>query len=432
MKFHRFQAEAWLSDAQVIAMIGGGSAGKTTFGSFWMMREAEAVEDEYLITVETKNIANQSTLPRFLKLSEELGWGSYLSGKSEFRVRKNGSVIYVRTLDHPRLKEKVIEGIPARAVWMDEAGLSTSKAWKLARARGTMKAGRLLLTTKAYLTNWLYQDLVRKAGRIMLPDGSFRLNPDGFQNYFALCFTSLENPKFSRAEYDKAMKEMDPADFAVHFGGQFVVLRGRVYQIVRTIPREKIPAAFDDVVGGVDWGSTNPAALTVLGVKDGLTYQVAEFEQSYLGIDELFEIAKDFTAQWRVRKWFADPSEPTNIKYFNDHALECEGADGSSGYAISRVRGRMTAGRLFIAEDLKASIDYLESYHYPDDGGSKPVKKDDHLPNSLGSAVTGIESPEAASGTLNDDSVRESMTNSPTRETRWQNIIERPRSLLRR
>ena len=69
LRFHPGQTKAWLSEAEIIAVLASTQGGKTSFGPYWLQREIETRgPGDYLAVTATFPLLNLKMQPEFLHL----------------------------------------------------------------------------------------------------------------------------------------------------------------------------------------------------------------------------------------------------------------------------------------------------------------------------------------------------------------------------
>ncbi|NIQ17326.1 MAG: hypothetical protein GTN43_00725, partial [Candidatus Aenigmarchaeota archaeon] len=166
IRLHEYQVKAWKSKKRFIFFCAGVQSGKTTFGSVWIMNEAqERGAGDYLIMAPTYKILQQSTMQKFRELIPK-GWGTLNKAESVFRT-KDGKAFFMRSADKP----ESIEGITANAIWADEASLMKADAWLMMQGRVSRTQGRILCTFTPIALNWVHKELEKDKERRLAGDG---------------------------------------------------------------------------------------------------------------------------------------------------------------------------------------------------------------------------------------------------------------------
>ena len=151
----------------------------------------------------------------------------------------------------------------------------------LDRLRG-ITADLLILDEYAFMSDEVLTVLEpiisARNGRIVVAS-----TPKGYNHFFTLFekekqdkdyksfrFTSYDNPHISKEEIDKAKQELDENQFAQEYMADFRKVEGLDYNL----PDEQIIEPVntnlktETRIMGVDWGYRNPAAISVLYLRD--------------------------------------------------------------------------------------------------------------------------------------------------------------------
>lgn len=151
------------------------------------------------------------------------------------------------------------------------------------------------------------------------------------------------------------------------------------------------------IVGGVDWGFSNPGVLHVYGVDyDGRLLLLREIYRTRKTIDWWIPQAQALEQEFKVERWLADPSRPDYIQQFNEAGLPCEGAQNSIalgvGFLGARLRDTSGGGRPrycvyeYAATDRDEALveahkptgitTEFEEYVWPEDKDGRPLKEE--------------------------------------------------------
>ena len=325
------------SPARFAFYVGGVGAGKTYAGSARSVAWAwEHPGSLGLIGAPTYPMLRDATQRTFFELLPQRIMRSF--SKTEQRLTLiNGSEILFRSLDQPDRTR----GLNLGWFWLDEAPLCGHYAWTILKAR-LRQTGQ---QTAAWATG--------------TPHGR-----DGFARDFEL------EPRPDHALYRASTRDNRlnlPARFIEDLGytgqfaqqeieGQFVAFDGLVYSLDTISPEplshvRRWPLGDDDlparVVGGVDWGYTNPCAAVVAGLDgDGRAWLLDEFYQRRAGLDEVIIPAiVSMTRRYGVSVWHCDAEDPEAIARL-DAALVALGRDGLScrARAVRKGAGSVRSG----------------------------------------------------------------------------------------
>jgi phage terminase large subunit-like protein len=362
--------------------VGGLGAGKTTAGAMRaILRAVEHPGALGVIGAPTYPMLRDATARTFFALVPPALIAAYNKTEGHLILR-NGSEVLFRSLDAPdRLR-----GLNLAWFWLDEAPLCGHYAWQVLkgrlRQRGYETAGWATGTPK---------------GR----DGfarDFELSPrPGHTLFRASTWTNAHNlpPGYiDELGYSGAFARQE-------IQGLFVAFEGLVYTLDASTgghlaePPER--ERWRRVIGGVDWGYTNPAAAVVFALDgDGSAWQVGEFYQRRAGLQEaLLPALVALTRRYGVETWFCGPDEPEHIDALAA-ALAREGLASRAQRADNGVRAgiqtvtsllaRRSDGAygLHIAPRCVHTIAEYGSYQYATrasegrDPSEQPLKQNDH------------------------------------------------------
>jgi len=382
VKLHRNQRLAIQSTKKLGVICSGIQGGKTFTGAIKSRNRVHRTaphlaKASYLVTAPTTKIFYQATLPAFLDTFK--GMGIYKASKAEFELGADKK-IYLRTVHDP----DAIEGITnCEHVWGDEAGMYKRKAMTNIYGRAAFREAPIDLTTTPYALNWLWKDIYKpwKAGK--------RPDVDFFQ------FASIENPFFPKAEFERQRSLLDPKVFAMKYLGQFERMAGLVYADLHDFLNFCEPFVPNSreyfMVGGIDFGFSNPFAVVVRAMRKNKTgdYQVDEFYESYLDTDSMVEKCMELQIKWGIDIWYADSEDPQGIADLNSGGIKVLPAKKGPG---SIKNGIINHNALIKSREYKIfsnkcpeTEDEYATYHYPEDDGQEknvdenPIDNHNHL-----------------------------------------------------
>jgi len=378
---HKNQLQAYLSKKRVVALIAGIQGGKTFAGALWLRRQVGIFNNEgdnFLITTPNYKIFSQSTLPAFL--AQMKGFGHYDKKNEIFKLSRNRS-IYLRSMVDP----DSIEGVTnVRAIWGDEAGKMSKKAWVNMQGRAAFKEAQIFLTTTPYSLNWLFKEVYRPWVANERDDVEL------------VQFKSIDNPHFPKEEFDRQKELMDSRTFAMKYEGTFQRMAGLVYPDFNEEDNYcEMPDLHqrDDwhIVAGVDWGYTNQFAIVVRAIHKfkKIDVQIDEYYERFQTADDKVKVGKLLQHKWKIESFFCDNNEPATIDAYNRdglNAIACKKYKGSLEDGIQEHATLIkTKYYKIVAAACPNTIDEYEMYHYPEDKGDeenvsdKPVSAADHL-----------------------------------------------------
>jgi len=394
---HKYQMRALKSLKRIILLVAGIQGGKTFFGAIWMLLQVSLPKNKvananFLVIAPTYKIMNQATLPEFMKRFDGYGKLVKSSGSPDYFLMSQNRRIYLRSMVDP----DSLEGIPnTRAIWTDEAGKINEKAWININGRAAPKEAPILLTTTPYSLGWLYRQVYKpwQAGK--------RSDVEVIE------FASVDNPHFPPAEYKRQKSLLDPRVFAMKYEGKFKKMAGLVFldfnETLNTEAPFNVKGSDYRVFAGVDWGFTNPFAISVRAMHktEPRDYQIAEFYQSYLTPDEQIVIAKQLKQQYGIEMFFCDNEDPGMIESFNRAGLTATAVKKYNGSLRDYIAdfNEIIKNRTFKMFKGKCghTIDEMETYHYPEDAGDdkntqeNPVDSNNHLMGANMYATQGMK-----------------------------------------
>lgn len=380
---HSKQFEAFQFDKthQYCAAIAGVRGGKTFVGALWAGTQIQNRPGDGMICAPTYKILQQATLPTFFRLFPQLR-KYYKEQKNIIELPEKN--IYIRSMDAPLSAE----GITAAWAWGDEAGQYPLLAWTVLRSRTSLVRGPIFLTTTPYNMGWLYQDFYEPATK-------------GFdKDMKVVTWASADNPYFPQEFAEKEKMRLKPEEFKRRYLGEFSRMSGLVYELSNRNRIEPMKVKPELVLGGVDWGFTNPAALTVIQYADGEFYVVDEWYETGKTTQEIIDKMIALTEKWGVRRWYADSANPEKIlesqtKTGLNVVPYDKGSDAITagiGYIYSLIK----EGRFKVFNTLKSTLAEFESYHYPEQEDGRQQKElpdptNNHLMDAIRYAIHGYK-----------------------------------------
>jgi len=376
IRLHSFQVKAWESKKRFIAFCSGVQGGKTTFGSVWVLNEAqERGPGEYIILSPTYKILKQSTLTKFFEIMPQ-GYGTYNKADSTFETI-DGRMFFLRSAEKP----ESIEGITAKAIWADEASLMKPNAWLIMQGRVSATRGRILLTFTPVALNWIYHELYKRW-------------KDGDPDYEFIQFRNVDNPYFPKEEYERAKRTLTETQFKLRYEGVFTKAEGLIY------PDFGPQHIIDDFqppddwlkIGGIDFGYNNPfvALKGALSPDDVLIIYDEHYKERELLQDHAKRLDQEIT-------YFADPSGKREIEELLAMGFDIQSADNDVNIGINKVNERIKTSRLKVCRRCRNLIDEFETYRWEEEK-DRPVKLNDHACDSLRYLVMGLEEMRAGIG----------------------------------
>ena len=270
LNFHPGQTQAWDSTRRFVFVLAGTQGGKTSFGPWWLWREIYGDGDhpgrgpgDYMAITSSFDMFDLKMLPELKSVFIDiLGCGRYWPGKrvieladpsGRFHAVQSSDPMWGRIILRSAASPGGLEALTAKAAWLDEAGQDefTLESWEAILRRLSLSVGRVLATTTLYNLGWIKSNVYDKW-------------LDGDLDFDVIQFASIQNPTFSRAEFERARRSLPAWRFAMFYLGKFSRPLGLIYHNFneRTMLCDPfdIPAHWLRVVG-VDPGGANVAAL---------------------------------------------------------------------------------------------------------------------------------------------------------------------------
>lgn len=366
IELHEKQFEAFDFKTQFCAAIAGVRGGKTFVGAVWAGEQIANRPGNGLITAPDYKTLNDATLNTFFQLFPQYR-KFYKQQKS--LIELPDKTIFLRSLDNPLSPE----GITASWAWGDEAGKYKLLAWTVLRSRVSLVKGPILLTTTPYNMGWLYQDFFIPWQRGEDPDLT------------VVSWRSVDNPFFPSDVYEAEKKRLPPAEFKRRYEGVFERMQGLVYNLKpwHLVDHDGEERA-EIVLGGIDWGFSNPAALIVIKIIDGAYFIVDEWYETGKTTGQIIDAAIAMQNKWGVNRWYADSANPEKIAEANTNTglnvIAFKKNTDSITSGVGYIQQCLLENRLFVRRGLKNILAEFETYQYPEANEDGKVRKDEPMP----------------------------------------------------
>ena len=93
---------------------------------------------------------------------------------------------------------------------------------------------------------------------------------------------------------------------------------------------------------GVDWGYRHAFAIVISAeMHNGEWWLVDAVAIPGLELEEMVKISKEMRDKYRIKRWFADTAQPSNMKTFRKHGMPCTSFKKDIDAGIEAVRGRV-------------------------------------------------------------------------------------------
>ena len=278
LNFHPGQWRAYDAEERFVVVLAGTQGGKTSFLPWWLVREIERCgQGDYLVAAPTFKILEPKILPTFLDVfGRLLDLGTFVrSPVMRFTFSEEGArrllgdrydpqgpkiIVYFGHASNP----DSLESATYLAAALDECGQDDFKqgSWeailrRLSLASGMIchdgrPGGRAFLGTTVYNLGWI---------KAVLYDRWLR---DKDRTIAVIHFDSTENPKFPKAEFERARRELPTWKFDMFYRGRFTRPAGMIYDSYDETRHERAREVLPDEwkrFMGVDFGPVNTAAI---------------------------------------------------------------------------------------------------------------------------------------------------------------------------
>jgi len=228
----------------------------------------------------------------------------------------------------------------------------------------------------------------------------------GDPNYYALHFTLDDNP-FVDEEYKQRIRNsLSGVFYKRNYLGLWCHAEGAIFDFFdkKIYVVKKPPKAAEYWIAGIDYGTINSFACTVIGISTGKYDQLgvsrwAEAEYVWDSKKEgrqktNSEYASDlvtFLEPYGVKQIYIDPSAAAFKVELRRRGFQVVDANNDVENGIIFMTSEMKAGNILICENCPNLIREIESYVWDakaaEKGADEPLKKDDHSIDSLRYAV---------------------------------------------
>lgn len=401
LNMHKGQERAWNSQARYVAVIAGTQSGKTSWGPWWLYREiVNKGPGDYMVVTPTFPLLALKALPAFQDLFEDrLQLGKYVGSPTKrFVFNKKTIALWAGddrfpAWDDPKAKCTVffghaqdpdsLESATAKAAWLDEPGQGKFKlaSWRAIQRRLRIHHGRVLFTTTPYNLGWLKQQVYDRAKH----EEELGV-PHDQREYEVINFSSIMNPMFDRAEYERARKEMPAWEFRMFYDGIFTRPAGLIYDCfdpsVHVVPPFEIPSGWCHHLG-LDFGGVNTAGTFLANAKGGGDfYLYREYKAGGRTAEQHVEHLHDEGKWWSgnivLNAWGGSKSEDQWRKEFRQGGLyvrEPKVGSGDVEVGISRTYGAFKRRRLYVFADCEGVLEELGTYSRELDDNGQPTEK---------------------------------------------------------
>jgi PBSX family phage terminase large subunit len=386
---------------RIVLVLAGRQGGKSHYGARWLIAQtmdANAKHKLAAAVAPTYRMARvlQRKLEEVLKADLRL-WKRIKHTKQPIPTYEfpNGWTIEVHSSDDP----DALRGPSFAAVWYDEVAKGSEESFDILMPTLLSTAGRFLgTTTPRGKQNWIYRRIYLKSCPPGHPDHDPELYHEAYSTVRGSTWDNVEN-----LSEDAVRQLEDQYGKGSQFGrqeieGEFVSFEGLVYAWDEKNywhPKKMPPLSeYTAIVGGIDFGWTDPAAAIVLGYLDGVWYVLDGVYETHLEPNDFANHIAALGSTYGVEAWYADSARPDSIADLKSRGIPV------IPVVKPKIEDRIKEVAIFANNNrLKVSYrapfvkDELQTYQYPEpnklarDRERKPIDKYNHAMDAIGYAV---------------------------------------------
>ena len=396
--------DAFRQGKRFVLMVSGRQGGKSHFGARWLLMQTMQSDVKHKLalavapTFRTARVL-QRKLEEVLKADPRL-WARIKHTKQPIPVYEfpNGWIIEVHSADDP----DAIRGISASAAWFDEVAKAAGEAFDVLTPTLLAAGGAFLgTTTPRGKQNWVYRKLYLKS----LPPEHDEHDPELYNPIYAtIAGSTWENVENLSEEAIVQLEDQYGKESAwgrQEISGEFVSFEGLVYRWdeANFLPHKRMPDLdqFSTIVGGLDFGWTDPAAAVVLGYKDGNWFALDGIYEPHLNTNQLAEHIQVLSAAYNVENWYADSARPDTIADLRARGIPVQPV------VKPKIEDRIREMAMF-ADNNRFKVSYkvpfvrdeFQLYQYPAedrllrDRERNPIDRNNHAMDAIGYAVWSV------------------------------------------
>lgn len=228
----------------------------------------------------------------------------------------------------------------------------------------------------------------------------------GDKNYYALHYTLEDNPYLHTDYKERIRTSLSGVFYKRNYLGLWCLAEGAIFDFFdkKVHVVRKPPRAAEYWIAGIDYGTVNNFACTLIGISTGRYTQTgicrwAEAEYVWDSKkkgrqktnSEYADDVYNFLEPYSVKGVYVDPSAAAFKIELRRRGLHVIDADNDVINGITFMTSEMQKGNLFVCDSCSNLIREIESYVWDskaaDKGDDAPLKKDDHSVDSLRYAI---------------------------------------------
>lgn len=362
-----YQNRILISDKKFNALIGGTGVGKTYFIPRYLLYKMTTHKGyEWIVSSPTIGMLKRNPWKYITTFFKQSGI-KYSANKTEMTMETDFGIIYYISAETPDR----MQGIHAKGIIGDEAGLYSRLWWDTALQRVSFQKGGVTLFTTPYGLNWLKTVFYDKW---LSGDNDYHVeNPK-----------SIDNPFYPREEYERAKRELPDWKFKMLYDAQFTKPAGLIYTDYETVEPFDIPWNWIKY-RSLDFGVNNPFGCLWFAENPDTeeTYIIKEYKQSGMDIDQIHNLLKDE----RDIITYGDPENKEVMLTLKRRGLRIRESKKDVIAGILATTSELKTGKLKLFNNLKNLKDELSMYQWQTDKSDnildKPKKEHDHLCDAL-------------------------------------------------
>jgi len=430
---HPKQYQLFESDERFVLALAGVRSGKTSPGPWWLIREIERCGPGfYILAAPSYPLLDKAAVPelrhayeRILKLGKIVGGasGSFVFSEDGHR-RLWPNVPFeepTRIIFGHADKPTSLAAVTAKAAWLDEVGVPDFKqeSHEEIQARVSLHRGRILYTTRPYGFNWLKTEVYDRADRnrrgaiVAREAGEIFHSFPGDEGYAVVEYESIDNPMFSREEWERQQNILPKWKFDLIYRGRFTRPAGAVYDCfgrdTHVVPYDgfKLKNGWP-ILCGIDFGAPNFAAVFLYeemienegphNRKAGQWMPTGRYAAFAEYRPQVSHTAKEHIANMRrLLSQYIEPPEGAGKDWLAPNPTYCVGGAKSEGQwrsefghngwpimepdqrevevGIDRVYAMLRERNLMCYDSVPMLIEELESYAYKIDETGEPTNE---------------------------------------------------------
>jgi len=361
-------------DRMVIIVYGGAGSGKSYTTALYLITTALQEPELHILVSRKANPSLKLSAWQLVKnLLDKLEVPYTVKYSEQTITLPNSSVFVFRGMDD---SEK-IKSMEFHYAWLEEATEFEQEDFlqvklRLRRARPSGRKNKVILTFNP-VPSWIQSYFFEE-----------KREPD----VAVVQTTYLDNPFLSK-EYItllQQLKHQSKTHYQIYVLGEFTIPEHIVYDNWETLDKNEMPAEFDEIIYGVDFGFNNPSAVLKIGLKDGDVYVLDEIYRQYLTNADLIELLKTFVHDKRA-VLYCDSAEPQRIEELRRADFSAQASNKNVKDGIDFLKRRT----IYITKHCTNTLREIKTYSWKHDVKGnvtdEPVKFDDHTMDALRYAV---------------------------------------------